>query len=193
MPLAILESIRKHDRPTEVLQDEDLTASLPRRLGLTGVVESQIHRYQIARRRRERIPREDVANLLRLVLRRPDAEPILRHAGRSLAAQHAGRPFARVGGLGRFLPDAFRAGLAKRVIHRLMHRIAGGSVVRVTRDPFRVEITDSVTAINPPGVACIFYGAAIEAAYGHATGQHANVEHTECTARGDAMCVWEVR
>jgi len=44
LPLVLLESVRAHDRPREVLEDEDLAASLPRRLGLTGVVETQIPR-----------------------------------------------------------------------------------------------------------------------------------------------------
>ena len=50
LPLAILESVRTHDRPAEVLEDEDLTISLPRRLGLTGVIETQIYRYQAAQK-----------------------------------------------------------------------------------------------------------------------------------------------
>src|SRR5690606_24631288 len=59
LPLALLEAMRVHDRPREVLEDEDLTISLPRRLGLTGVIESQIHRYEEARRRKQAVPADE--------------------------------------------------------------------------------------------------------------------------------------
>ena len=79
LPLALLESIRAHDRPSEVLEDEDLTTSMPRRLGLTDVIDSQIRRYREDGRRG--VPLTEVADLFRLVLRRPDAEAIMRGAG----------------------------------------------------------------------------------------------------------------
>ncbi len=190
LPLAILESVRIHDRPAEVLEDEDLTASLPRRLGLTGVVDSQIRRYEAARRSGERVSRDDVANLLRLVLRRPDAEPILRHAGQTLAGEH-GRRAAR---LGRVLPGGLGDLVARRVIRRLMRRISGGSRVRVMRNPLRVELTDPITAGDRYGVACTLYSAAIAAAYARVTGRELDVRHTGCAALGTAegKCVWEV-
>ena len=192
LPLAILESVRQHDRPSEVLEDEDLSASLPRRLGLTGVVESQIHRYRIARKRRERVPAEDVANLLRLVLRRPDAEAIIREAGREVARHHGREPLYRLAGAARLLPDAVSSRIAKRSVRRLMNRIGGGAPLKVTRNPIRVTLDDPVTARDAVGLACVLYSAAIEEAVQHATGRRANVQHIECEARGDANCVWQV-
>ena len=145
LPLAVLESVRDHDRPSEVLEEEDLTASLPRRLGLTGVVESQIHRYRVARKRRERIPGDDVADLLRLVLRRPDATAILDEAGRELARRHRRKPLYRLAGAARILPDALSTRIAKGSVGRLMRRITGGSPVEVTRVPLRVTARNTVT------------------------------------------------
>lgn len=193
LPLAILQSVRRHDRPEEVLEDEDLSASLPRRLGLTGVVDSQIRRYEVARRRRERVSREDVANLLRLVLRRPDAEPILRDAGRVLAEQHARRFRSRAARVGRVLPGGLSERFATRVVRDLMRRMAGGSPLRVTRDPLTVEVTDSVTAGDRYGVACTLYGVAIETAYRLATGRKGEVQHTTCAANERGTCVWVLR
>lgn len=193
LPLAILESVRDHDRPEEVLEDEDLAVSLPRRLGLTGVVESQIYRYRIARRRRETIPFDDVADLLRLVLRRPDSEPILREAGHEVARQHGRKPISRVAALGRFLPHALSSRIARGHVRRLMRRIGGGVPFQVTRNPFRVEAARPVTArADRLGVACVLYAAAIEEAVQQSMGRHAAVEHTACLARGDERCVWEV-
>lgn len=193
LPLAILESVRQHDRPEEVLEDEDLAASLPRRLGLTGVVESQIYRYRIARKRRERIPFEDVADLLRLVLRRPDSEAILREAGHELARHQGRKALYRMATLARLLPHALSSRMAKRTVRRLMRRIGGGVPLRVVRTPFRVEVDSPVTArADQVGVACILYSAAIEEAYQHATGRRPRVVHVACEAKGDEKCAWTV-
>jgi predicted hydrocarbon binding protein len=192
LPLAILESVRQHDRPAEVLEDEDLAASLPRRLGLTGVVESQIHRYHIARKRRERVSTDDVVSLLRLVLRRPDAEAILQEAGRDVA-RHQGRgALYRLAGIARLLPYAISSRMAKRTISRLMGQIGGGAPVRVTRNPLRVRVEHPVTARESLGLACILYSAAIEEAAQHAMGRRPSVVHVGCEGRGDEACVWEV-
>ena len=193
LPLAILESVRTHDRPAEVLEDEDLTASLPRRLGLTGVVDNQIHRYRLARKRRERIPYAEVGDLLKLVLRRPDSEPILKEAGRAIAQLHGRKPLYRAFALARVFPGQLPARAAKRVLRRLLHRIGGGVPVRVTREPFRVEMDHPVTAkVDRWGVACILYSAAIEQSFAATTGKRPRVEHVSCESRGDERCVWEV-
>jgi hypothetical protein len=193
LPLAILESVRQHDRPAEVLEDEDLAASLPRRLGLTGVVDSQIHRYRIARKRRERISADQVADLLRLVLRRPDSEAILREAGYELAHRHVAKPLYRLAAIGRYLPRAIAARLSQRSVQYLLRRIGGGAPCRVTRNPFLVEIDRPVTArVDRWAVACVLYGAAVERAVEHATGVAPHVDHVECEARGDAICRWTV-
>lgn len=194
LPLAVLESVRSHDRPSEVLEEEDLAVSLPRRLGLTGVVESQIHRYRLARRRRERIPADDVADLLRLVLRRPDAEAILREAGRELARHHGRRLLYRIAGVARVLPTTLSTRLAKRSVRRLMRQLGGSSELRIMSDPFRVEISGTVTArADETGTACVLYSAAIEEAAQHAFGRRPEVQHRACAALGDEACLWEVQ
>jgi predicted hydrocarbon binding protein len=193
LPLAILESVRHHDRPAEVLEDEDLSVSLPRRLGLTGVVDSQIHRYRDAQRRRERVSAAQVADLLRLVLRRPDSEPILREAGYAIARDHIGKRISRLAAIGRFLPTGLRMRIAQRSLRRLLRRIGGGVPVRITRAPFRIEMDGPVTArVDRWAIACILYSAAIEHAVHHATGKTWHVEHDSCEARGDRTCSWTV-
>ncbi|MDX1674174.1 MAG: hypothetical protein R3314_05155 [Longimicrobiales bacterium] len=187
----MLESVRQHDRPSEVLEEEDLATSLPRRLGLTGVVESQIHRYRIARKRRERIPAEDVADLLRLVLRRPDAEAILVEAGHELARHHGRRLLYRIAGAARILPDAITSRIAKRSVRRLMQRLGADATLQITRGPLRIELRNAVTArADDTGTACTLYSAAIEEAVQHAIGRRPAVEHIACQGRGDRACVW---
>ena len=73
LPLALLEAVRAHDRPDEVLEDENLAVSLPRRLGLSDVVLTQIQRYEADVQSGRRVPLPELIDLLRLVLRRPDA------------------------------------------------------------------------------------------------------------------------
>lgn len=191
LPLAVLESVRAHDRPVELLEEEDLSSSLPRRLGLTGVVESQIHRYTLAQKRREKIPADEVVDLLRLVLRRPDAEAILKEAGLELA-RHQGRRFLyRFTGAARALPDSISNRMAVRTVRRLMRRIAGPAIVEVTGTPFRVELDGAMTArADETGTACILYSAAIEEAAQHALGRRPSVRHVKCEARGDESCIW---
>jgi predicted hydrocarbon binding protein len=192
LPLAVLESVRNHDRPLEVLEDEDLTASLPRRLGLTGVVETQIYRYRLARKRRERIPYDDVLDLLHLVMRRPDCEPILREAGHDLARHHHRKILYRLSAVARILPETVQKWVARRSIQALMRRV-GGSQFRVHRSPFQVNARAALTArADPEGVACVLYAAAIEEAYHQATGRRPGVDHTECQATGADRCVWVV-
>lgn len=192
LPLAILESVRQHDRPAEVLEDEDLSASLPRRLGLTGVVESQIQRYRVAGKRRERVSADDVSSLLRLVLRRPDAEAILKEAGRDIARHQGGGGLYRLAGLARILPDAISSRIARRVLQRLMGRIGGGALVRVIRRPLQVQASGAITARENLGLACVLYSAAIEEAAHHAIGRRPRVTHMGCEGRGDEACIWEV-
>jgi predicted hydrocarbon binding protein len=190
LPLAILESVRQHDRPAEVLEDEDLPTSLPRRLGLTGVVDSQIHRYRSAR---APVSAGEVADLLRLVLRRPDSEPILREAGYAIAREQARNPLSRIARLGRIAPPGLAARIASRLLSRLLRRIGGGVPVTVTRNPLQVEMDGPVTSrVDRLAVACVLYSAAIEEAVRHATRTTPHVHHTHCQARGEDRCRWTV-
>ena len=53
--LSLLEVIRALDLPTEVLAAEDPTQTMPRRLGLSEVVDQQIRLFKEQVRRREKI------------------------------------------------------------------------------------------------------------------------------------------
>lgn len=191
LPLGLLESLRSHDRPREILEDEDLTASLPRRFGLTGVVDSQIRRYQQAVRKGEPVPLEEVENLLRLVLKRPDAEAILREAGQRVARAHFRRvPSAAVAAL-RVLPAAAALASLRRSTRSLLRRIVGAGTVHPIERPLDLRITAPLTAaVDESGTACVFYTAALEELLWLYTGRRQNMRHTRCAARGDEACEW---
>jgi hypothetical protein len=85
--LSLLEVIRARDLPTEILESEDPSQTMPRRLGLSGVVDVQIRRLREQARRRERITVEQARDLVHLILRRPDSEEVFFQAGELLAGK----------------------------------------------------------------------------------------------------------
>lgn len=188
LPLALLESIRAHDRPSEVLEEEDLTASMPRRLGLTDVIDLQIRRYRENGRRG--VPSTEVADLFRLVLRRPDAEAIMREAGAIVGREL----FAAAPGALRVLPRNARNALLRRTLRRRMRRLTGAVTLTVRGDPVEVHTAGGLTAeLGHDGIACVLYARALEELASLYTGQPADVQHPDCQARGGAACVWVLR
>jgi len=194
LPLVLLESVRAHDRPREVLEDEDLAASLPRRLGLTGVVETQIRRYDEAVRKGRGVPADEVRDLFRLVLRRPDAEPILRDAGARIAERAVRRRTALTVRILGVLPGSAEAGTIRRATRSVIRQIACGAKVEVEGWPLEVRLRGAMTAeIDATGSACAFYGAVVEELVGAYLRRRPAVEHVRCASRGDELCVWSWR
>lgn len=187
--LALLEAVRAHDHPGEVLEDEDLAVSLPRRLGLKGVVLSQIERYEKAHLAGRKVPVSDVSNLVQLVLRRSDAEAILRDAGRRVARFQYERLSRVSATLLRAVPGPFALGPVRRAARRLLHRTAGNGRPRVNRKPFIVRLPSSVAARLDP-IACVLYTGALEELILLYTGGPKALHHARCLARGDEVCEW---
>lgn len=190
LPLALLESVRSHDRPGEFLEDEDFTQSMPRRLGLTGVVFTQIRRYEEAQRTGKAVPFADVVSLMQLVLRRPDAGAIFHETGRMMAQRRADKvpqPFVK---LIRVLPGA-GAGSAARVARRLVRALSGGGVIEAHPRPFHIRFLDCpIATLDALGTACAIYTGAIDTTLSTYTGRTGLIEHTLCRARGDDVCEW---
>lgn len=191
LPLAILEAIRAQDRPAEVLEDEDVVASLPRRFGLTGVVANQIERYREASRKGRSVPADDVADLFRLVLRRPDGRDIL-HAAGCIAARQSferlPRPAASAIGV---LPRTAAAAAARRAAGKLLRRLHHPGRLEVLRNPWRIRLLEPLTSgLDGVGTACTFYGAVIEESLFLYTRSRPRVTHPLCSTRGDSHCEW---
>ena len=150
LALALLETLKEQDLPPEILDDENVSVTLPRRLGLSHVVETQIHRYREEARRRRRIPDREVADLFQLVCRRPDAEQVFLRVGERLAGRGTGG-----GGRGRILPVRLSRYLARRRIQRRLRWLFGRRMVRTTGRPLRVELVDDfLVRADGPGHAC---------------------------------------
>lgn len=193
LPLALLEAIRAQDRPDEVLEDEDLTASLPRRFGLTGVVASQIQRYREDTRRGRQVPAADVVDLFRLVLRRPDAREILYEAGCLAARQLFERvPRPAVSALG-ILPRAAATAAARRAARKMLRKIHGPRRYEVMTRPWRALLFEPLTAeLDSAGSACTFYGGLIEECFFLYTRERPQVTHSTCVTLGGAHCEWSL-
>jgi bacteriochlorophyll 4-vinyl reductase len=193
LPLALLQSTRAHDRPSEVLEDENLSASLPRRLGLSGVIETQIYRYETSARSGKRVPSEEFNNLLKLMLRRPDAETILRETGARVAQrQFESVPPSWLKVL-RFMPRALMLRAIRRATSRLFRNIAGTTDVLVSGKPIHARINKPQTArLEPAGVACALYGSAFEEIASLYLGRKARVQQTKCVTTGADYCEWQL-
>ncbi len=191
LPLALLESVRDQDRPVEILEDEDVSVSLPRRLGLSGVITTQISRYESAAASGSRVPFAELDSLMRLVLRRPDAESIMRETGRRVARRRLGeRPAFTTRLLRRSRSLIFVP--ARRAARRLLGSLTGDTDVAVRGRPMTVVMQPSPTAAM--GItACTLYTGVLEAVVEYYCGVPADVLHARCAARGDPLCEWNVR
>ncbi|MBA4157769.1 MAG: hypothetical protein H0X65_09880 [Gemmatimonadetes bacterium] len=193
-PLLLLETMRDMDRPEEVLEDEDLTVSLPRRFGLSDVVGRQIHRFQEEVRRRRPQGIAEMEDLIRLVIRRPDAEAIFREAGRRIARHSWQERAAALRRTLRFVPRPIGLFTATRAASRLFRQLVGESRVHIQRRPVEMHIAGSLTArADPSGAACSFYSGALEELLNRYTGRTYQVLHSQCLARGADLCEWTVR
>ncbi len=183
--LRILETMRDQDIPPELLEEEDTAVTLPRRLGLSDVVERQIRSFQTDVRRGIRLSDAEIQDLFRLVIRRPDAEDIFVKVGRSLA----GRP---AGTWRRLLPRGIALALARGRVRRRLKALFGRRVGGFARTGFMIEGRSLLfVEADPGGEACALVTGLCEAEMEQATGRRAVVKHSLCQARGDALCRWE--
>ncbi len=192
LPLSLLLAMRAHDRPGEYLEDESLTASLPRRLGLSDVVDREIRNYERAARRGRKADAADVANLVRLVLRRPDSEAILRDTGQRVATEYTRRvpqPWRR---LAQALPARASVALARRAARRLFRRIVGDGAVEVAGQPPVVRVRSVLSGLEPGAPVCVLYAAALEVIVLAYAGDRPRVEQQRCVAQGAGFCEWTI-
>jgi predicted hydrocarbon binding protein len=191
-PLLLLETMRDMDLPEEVLEGEDLAVSMPRRLGLSDVIFTQIHRFREEVRRKRLQTPAAVEDLIRLVIRRPDAEEIFEEAGRRVArrAWEARSPaYRRMVGM---LPARLAARSARKAVRRVLRQVAGGAQVTITARPLAVSMQDALTArADTGGAACRFYAGAIAETVSRYVGRPHRARHSRCATHHDTVCEWQ--
>lgn len=194
--LAFLEALRDSDTPAEVLGDEDLRRSFPRRLGLSDAVGAQIRRYEELHDHGSALPASEVADLLELVSRRADAGPVFDRAGEWLLRRHMeGRFRGPLAGVPLFRRVRLRLALGTaRKVAREVNPTA--EAVRIEPRPAALVVEGSLpVACGAPEGCRILEGAlraALEA-YGFRGEEgegRPEVVHPLCEARGDGCCLW---
>lgn len=185
--LTLLEVIRDQDAPTEVLESEDPSHTMPRRLGLSDVIDRQIRRYREEAHSGSRISDDEFRDLVRLVIRRPDSEDVFYHAGSILAADD--RPPGWRSGL----PRSWGFRLARRRVRKRLARLFGRRVGGFAAGPFTLEAgTHLFVDGDPGGDACHFLTGFCQTVLQCYRGRHATVVHSLCESRQDALCRWTV-
>lgn len=186
MALRLLEVLRDLDHPGEILEDENPSVTMPRRLGLSDVVERQIRTYREDVKKRTRLTDAEIRDLFRLVTRRPDANEIFLRAGRTLADVEEGRGWRRM------MPRRIALALARSRVRRRLTALFGRRIGGFGRGSFSVEGRSLLfVEADPGGAACALVSGLCQATLEHATGRGAAVQHVLCQARGDALCRWE--
>jgi hypothetical protein len=183
--LALLETLQKQDLPEEVLVDENLSVTLPRRLGLSHVVDAQVRRYREEVRRKQRVPEPEVVDLVRLVARRPDAGHVFHRVGRALADE-------RGAGWGRLLPRSLALRQARRQATRLLRDLFGKEFVRRTRGGAIEVGYDLMHMADPSGAACSLVTGVLEAMAESSLRTPIRVRRRSCLRLGGVECAWDL-
>jgi len=176
------------DLPLEILEDEDPTRTMPRRFGLSDVVERQIRTFKDDVRRRVRLTDAEIQGLFRFVIRRPDSASVFRRVGRLLAEVQGSSPWVRA------LPYRLQCAVARSRTRRLLKRRFGRQIGGFGRPPFTIEGRGLMfIESDPGGDACHLVSGFAEEILEQTLGGNARVEHTLCQSRGDDLCRWEGR
>lgn len=186
--LRLLEVMRDMDLPLEVLEEEDPTQTMPRRFGLSDVVERQIRTFKDDVRRRVRLTDAETQGLFRFVIRRPDSASVFHRVGRLLAEGQGSSRWVRA------LPRRLQCAVARSRTRRLLKRRFGRQVGGFGRAPFTIEGRALLfIESDPGGDACHLVSGFAQEILEQTLGGSALVEHTLCQSRGDDLCRWEGR
>ena len=181
--LTLLESVRDRDYPSELLEDENLRDTLPRRLGLSGVIDDQIQRYREPDRRR--VPAGEFAGFVKLIARRPDAGEVFFEVGRGLSP-----------GRGTHLMARWLAGRAAKAVRarvrRRLRACFGRRFLSRGRGAGPLEVTSRLLVDpDPTGHACSLVTGLMQATI-ERVGLEASARHLTCMARGEGVCSWDI-
>lgn len=184
--LRLLEVMRDMDLPPEVLEEEDPTQTMPRRFGLSDVVERQIRQFREDAKKRVRLTDHDVSSLFRFVIRRPDGAQVFHRVGRLLAGVERASPWVRV------LPQSMQYRVARARTRRKLKKLFGRPVGGFARPPFVIEGRGLLfIEADPGGDACHLLSGFAEEVLAQTLGGTAKVRHTLCQGRRDDLCRWE--
>ena len=184
--LSLLEVIRALDLPSEVLASEDPTQTMPRRLGLSDVVDQQIRLFREQVRRKEKITDQQAQDLFHLVLRRPDSEEAFLRAGEMLAEDI--RPLWT---FRRLYRQKARYSLARRETRKAVKSLCGRAIGGFAHGPFTIEAKGHfLLELDPGGDACALLTGLSQTILRGSLGRKVSVRHSSCEARKQDLCRW---
>lgn len=190
--LVLLESLRDVDTPAEVLEDEAFRISLPRRLGLSDVIDGQMRRYADMQKRRRQLEASEFLDLLRLIARRPDARLVFEAAGERLGSEYVSRARRAAGIARRLAPARLRQRSLLRHLRRVANSLSPGSAIQSDGVDPSITVARCLPAVaDESGSACGIITAAFSAC-AHGLGETSPVSHSRCESRGDDSCLWQV-
>ena len=182
--LTLLEVIRDQDRPTEILESENPSETMPRKLGLSDVVERQIRNYREEARKGARITDSEFGDLVRLVIRRPDSQEVFFQAGELLAGVNGKRA-------SRFMPRGINHWLARRRVGKRMKALFGRRLGGFGSGPFTLEGKSLPFIQNDPGGdACALVTGLCQAMLDRYLREKVLVVHNACESGSDRLCRW---
>lgn len=183
--LALLEGMRATDLPSERLEDEDVRLTMPRRLGLSAVVDRQIALYRDHVRQGRRLTSNEFAEFVRLVMKRPDAAEVFFTMGSQLAG-------ARVRRVTRWVPRVIRLHVAKRRMLRALEKLFGRRLGGFVSGSFVFEMSASpLVQVDKNGDACQIITGFCQRVLHDSVGRELMVAKQQCETRGERACRWE--
>ncbi len=184
--LTFLEVIQASDRPFEVFEEEDTSITMPRRLGLSDVVERRIRNYQKETKKGHKISDEEFVDLVRLVVRRPDARAVFLECGARLAGKPPRQP--------RLVPRRLGLALARRRVRKRLKTLFGRRVGGFADGAFVLEGRSLLfIQSDSGGDACSLVSGLCSATLNGSIQDPPTVWHIACEARGDAYCRWGIQ
>lgn len=180
----LLETLRQVDLPAEVLTDEDISQTLPRKFGISAVIETQIKLQREKARRGERLPPGELAGLMKLVMRRPDSREIFFKAGARLAQRQVRTP-------ARLFPRRLRLRMVKNSIRRQLAKLFGRRMGGFISGPFTLELSASpFVQLDESGGACQFISGFCQQALRDGVSVRWTVAEQRCETNDDPSCRW---
>ena len=185
--LSLLEALRSVDSPGEMLENEVVARTIPRRFGLSEVVERQIELYREYSRQGRKLSDEELADFTRLVKKRPDAAKVFFEMGIRLAEEHMpGRKW--------WLPRVARFLLVRRATRRTLRKLFGQRVGGFVSGAFSLEVSVSpLVQLDPAGDACSLVTGFCQRAVAKGVGGDLTVVKQSCETRGDRSCRWSLK
>jgi len=161
---------------------------MPRRLGLSDVVEQQIRLFREQGRKGERITDQQAHDLFHLVLRRPDSEEAFLQAGELLAGSGHRPKWIR-----RFSREKALYALSRRQTRKLIRSLFGRHLGAFAHGPFTLEAKGHfLLDMDPGGDACGLVTGLSQAILSRNLRRRLEVRHTSCEARKQDLCRWVV-